>query len=371
LAAQAGQAVYTGEVEALAAGNKYQVALQAAAGMSGFASDKVAEFATDMFKMGGVAHGYTLQFSADIADVGLTFGLTGAEAVAMATKIGVAARANEASTRRAFLILGQQSQKLHVPMEALAEPMEELATLAGMTGRSLESATGDLLTMTDAVSKLGNTGLKMFQHMSGAEVTRFTKQFTDMFLKIDDVTLSAMTFNRNESFGGMVKRVAEMGTTGKNSRMSAIRDFMKNYELQGNNPDSQYRLGVMLGANPNDFKGALGMGAFAQSATKRGMSDSEFQAQQAGKIDAELASRKTAGAAIAVGEDPIHFFMDKITHVVFLLQAIAGKFGVGGGETTAATTTAAAAAVAKPASGPSPKVNYGAHTTRRPGLHPV
>lgn len=261
-------------------------------------------------------------FAGTVADVGKTFGMANDESVKLATRIAVSSRSQSQMTLKAFTAMGMQAAELKVPLDALADPMLTLAELAGRTGHNVTEASAGLYTMIQAVDGLKKSGMAMFKGMTGADVTKMTKEFSSFISGMDEMTLAAMTFNKNESFEQMSERVGSMGTKG---RVDAIRQMMSDYELQGK--DKRAELGFMLGAK--NMSEATTRGTIAQNVVNKGMSDADFNRQMASDINRQLSERKTAGEAIQFGLDPTAFIMDRIQKVVDLLTRISGSWILG------------------------------------------
>lgn len=309
----------------------------------------------------GRSLGLGANFVGTIANVGRTFGMANEESVKLATKIAVLSRTtSQAASQKAFTFLGIEAAKLKLPMDALAEPMMNLAELAGKTGHSVNSAADSLALMIQSVESLKTSGIAVFKNMQPADVAKFTKEFSGFMTGIDEWMLAAMSFKDNESFQGMTERVAGMNTK---DRVNAIGQLMKDNELFG--PQHSSELGMVLGAkSPSE---ALQRGKIAQAAVSGEMNDSQYNSLMAKDINRQLSERKTAGEAIQFGTDPTAFMMDRVQRILDTLVDIQGviafwKGVLPGSSSKSGLTTAAAKAPASK--------DYGASAvaSKRPNL---
>jgi hypothetical protein len=312
------------------AANKYFHEVSDAASEAGLTMEKMQSVMVAMNKEYGRSLGFGASFAGNVANVGRTFGMANEESVKLATKMAVLARTSDQSkATKAFVYLGMEAAKLRLPIEALADPMTDLADLAGRTGHGLDSAANSMANMLQAVSSLKDMGIAAFQNMKPADIAKMTKEFSGFISGMDEWQLAAMTFKDNESFQGMTERVA--GMEGKD-RMNAIKQMMDEYGLAGRENSS--KLGMLLGAKtPSE---ALRLGNVAQQATGRGMNDSQYNALMASSIQEQLDSRKTVGERIAIAEDPTAFIMDRVQkilnsllHIEALADNIKHPFGGG------------------------------------------
>jgi hypothetical protein len=197
--------------------------------------------------------------------------------------------------------------------------------------------------MIRSVEGLKDMGIKAFQNMQPADVAKMTKEFSGFISGIDEWQLAAMTFKDNESFQGMTERVASMDGAG---RVGAIKQMMDEYGLTGRENSSN--LGMLLGAkSPSE---ALRIGSVAQNAASGGMNDSQYNMLMADSIQKQLESRKTAGEAIAFGEDPTAFIMDRIQtimksilHIESIAEKISNPLGLGSSSSSTPATVGAGA----------------------------
>lgn len=286
-----------------------------AANQSNMTFEKMVGLLNLVNKESGRANDLEAGFAGTVANVGKTFGMADDEAVRLATRMAVFSRSRAPEALKAFTAMGMQAAELKVPMDALTDPMMILAELAGRTGHNVQEASTGLYSMIQAVNGLKNSGIAMFKGMTGADVSKVTKEFASFVSGMDEMQLAAMTFNRNEGFEKMSERVSSLGTKG---RVDAIKQMMNDYELQG--PDKKAQLGFMLGAK--NFSEAVSRGSIAQDVSSQGMNDNEYNKRMAANINSQLAERKTAGEAIQFGLDPTAFMMDRVQQILNVLETI-------------------------------------------------
>jgi hypothetical protein len=324
----------------------YQREVMTAAAASGMTFDKMQQLMVVMNKEMGRSLGFGAQFAGAVANVGRTFGVANEESVKLATKIAVLSRTtSQDKAARAFTFLGMRAAEMKLPLDALVEPMTTLAELAGNAGSTLDSATNSMALMLQSVENLKTLGIKVFQNMRPGDVAKMTKEFSGFVAGIDEWQLAAMTFKDNESFQGMTERVAAMDAGG---RIGAIKQMMNEYGLAGRTHSSE--LGMLLGAkSPSE---ALRIGSVAQQAAGKGMNDTQYNTLMASSIQKQLDSRKNAGEAIAFGEDPTAFIMDRMSKILESLLHIQDviSFWSGKGSSTTTMATSPTLSAKRPAS---------------------
>ncbi len=310
----------------VSAGTKlYTAALRDQVGTSNLSAKVLNQLMAVTYQEGGKARGMGMDFVATMANVGKALGMHEEEAVKFASKMSVLGRSKSTQdSMRAMGNLIPLAEKLNMPMQALSDPMLQLAELAGRTGGSALSASRDLGLMEESVESLRKTGLSMYQNMSGADYAGLTKKFSGMFAGISDMTLSAITYGKFKGFDEMLGGVSKMGA---GARAAAVGSLAKQFGLQGNTNSNNYLMGNILtqGALSGDFGAAMGFGAFAKNLSneyrKKGMSDEDFNKRMGSELDRRITEKRTIGEAIQSGQDPlVHIAntLDKIFDLVTL-----------------------------------------------------
>ncbi len=301
---------------------KYNTQLSIIANTSGLGEKRLQEMNQTVFELGGRSRGFTTQFSADIGRLGMSMGMGTVEAAKLGTRIGVLARSGMRQTTFAFAGVASEAERLRMPMESLVDPMMALAEVEGRTGGSAITAAKALHGFVGVVEGLAsNKTLKMFQAMSGADISKFAGRFVEVLSKIDDVKLAAMSYKPGEGIGSMVSRVTGMGTSG---RLDAVKNIMQRFGLTGQNPKNQWYLGSMVTGNPSDMQGSTAMGAFLQKAVNRHWDDARLTKEWGSEIDKKMSQRISTGEMIARGEDPLMIITSLINRVIKVLELIAG-----------------------------------------------
>ncbi len=343
----------------------YTRALFAATAQTGLSRDVLVEYTQAIYQQYGRSAEFGALFAGELANVGATFGISGKEAVDFSAKLASASRSNAIGVQRMFEATGRSASRLGVPMQMLMDPMLEIADIAGRTGQNAVQAAGQLESLVGTIQSLGAQGdntMKMFKNMSPTQIAKMTSQFSGMIAKISDLSLAAFTFGKYKNLGGMVKGVVEMTPQG---RLDAMRGLMNAYGMgdssrlsESERYDRRYRLGIMLGANPEDMAGAVARGAMVQASNRK--NGAQVEQSYINTLDAELRSRKTAGEVMAFGTDPTMKVIQLMTDAVRYLSQIAGSRMVnllaGGGEPAAEEQTS-----------PNVAGGYGATAVRRVG----
>ena len=371
-AAKAGMRVPSRDAAA-GVSQQYQGALFKAASPFGFSIDQVSKFA-GVFnnELGRSIDGNienTTLLATKLAGAGLAMGMTSEDAVKLGAKLGVLSRGSIEQTEMMFQQTGDQAAKLGFSMGVMADPMSQLAEMAGRVGGNVNTATIALEQITDTAIKLKNTGgvySKLFSSMKGADQLKMVTSFTTMLTKMSDIDLLAFSMKPGEGLFSGLQRLTKEGTSAQGN---ALKSLMGTIDYKGMEQQEKgsgnYLLSQILGNGGFEGRQAIIFGQMVAEMTKskKPVSFEELRTKTLVKGFGESA---TAGEYIGGGGDPLHWIGNGIDQLVKYASSIAGSLvqmtgllhlipGVGGSKYTMPQTygsgAMAAGRQAKPSAG--------------------
>ena len=314
--------------------SQFQDALQKATSWTGgYGRQQLIEFSDVMGQeMGGSGEGGivdSVMFAKNVAAVGSTFGVSGEEAVKLGTRLGVLSRSDLRGTGRLFTFLGEEAALLSVNMEHLAQPMAQIASMAGAAGAGAESRGGPAMDMVvgaaNNLSKVGGPLANVFRTMNAADKTNMVGKFADQFSKISDIQWMAYSMKPGENAQHAFERVENAGPAGRIDYINSLKKkigFDRMVKNQGLDFAREAMGSIVSGGAFSPFsKEALQSGTMFDLVSQGKRKNSQTTEQILGSaLQAKMDQRASLGEFIAGGGDVMQWIANDIAKILALLN---------------------------------------------------